>query len=143
MQARLIVSGGFRSFTGSVESMEPLTGLVQLRDFGSGRGRPVHFDFMSIYVMGEDATAGARDRHLYPATIGDLKEGDCVLIPGRENDQTGDTEALLLITGFTRGGFLEPRLGQSPDWIFHAIGFGRRKAREFRVEQPVHREPQR
>jgi hypothetical protein len=28
MRARLIVSGGFRSFSGSIESMEPLTGLV-------------------------------------------------------------------------------------------------------------------
>src|ERR1017187_31924 len=39
MRARLIVSGGFRSFAGSVESMEPLTSVLQLRVFRSGRAR--------------------------------------------------------------------------------------------------------
>jgi hypothetical protein len=84
MRARLIVSGGFRSFAGSVESMEPLTSLLQLRDFRSGRTRPVHFDFMSIYVVGKNTVPGARDRRLYPATVGDMKGGDSVLLLGRE-----------------------------------------------------------
>ena len=57
MRARLIVSGGFRSFSGSVESMEPLTSLLRLRDFRSGRSRPVHFDFMPIYVVGKNSGA--------------------------------------------------------------------------------------
>jgi hypothetical protein len=143
MRARLIVLGGFRSLTGSVESMEPLTGLVHIRDFRSGPSRAVHFDFMSIYAVGMNAAAGARDRHLYPATIGDLKEGDSVLILGREDYQTGNTEALLLITGFTRGGFLEPGPGQSVDWIFQAIGFRGRKEPGSGEEQPAHREQQR
>jgi len=124
MRARLIVSGGFRSFAGSVESMEPLTSVLQLRDFRSGRTRPVHFDFMSIYVVGKNTVPGARDRRLYPATVGDMKEGDSVLMLGRENDQTGVIDAFLLITGFSPGGVLQPGPGQSADWIFQAIGFG-------------------
>ncbi len=124
MRASLIVSGGFRSFSGSVESMEPLSNLVRLRDFRSGRSRSVHFDFMSIYVVGEDTVPGARGRRLYTATIGDLKEGDSVLILGRENYQTGDIEAFQLITGFALGGVLQPGPGQSADWIFQAVGFG-------------------
>ena len=124
MQARLIVSGGFRSFAGSVESMEPLTSVLQLRDFRSGRTRPVHFDFMSIYVVGRNAVPGARDRRLYHATVGDMKKGDSVLLLGRENGQAGDINAFLLITGFSPGGVLQPGPGQSADWIFQAIGFG-------------------
>jgi hypothetical protein len=124
MRARLIVSGGFRSFAGAVESMEPLTSLLQLRDFGSGRIRPVHFEFMPIYVVGKNAAPGARDRRLYPATVGDLKEGDSVLLLGRDNDQTGVIDAFLLITGVSPGGVLQPGPGQSADWIFQAVGFG-------------------
>ena len=124
MRARLIVSGGFRSFAGSVESMEPLTSVLQLRDFRSGRTRPVHFDFMSIYVVGKNTVPGPRDRRLYPATVGDMKEGDSVLLLGRENDQVGGINAFLLITGFSPGGVLQPGPGQSADWIFQSIGFG-------------------
>jgi hypothetical protein len=124
MRARLIVSGGFRSFAGSVESMEPLTSVLQLRDFRSGRIRPVHFDFMSIYVVGKNTVPGARDRRLYPATVGDMKEGDSVLLLGREKDQGGVIDAFLLITGFSPVGVLQPGPGQSADWIFQAIGFG-------------------
>ena len=124
MRARLIVSGGFRTVAGSIESMEPLKELLLLRDFRSGRDRPVHFDFLPIYVVGKNKAPGARDRRLYSATIGDLNEGDSVLILARENHQTGDIEAFLLITGFSPGGVLQPGPGQSVDWIFQAIGFG-------------------
>ena len=124
MQARLIVSGGFRSFIGSVESMDPLTSLLQVRDFRSGRSRPVHFDFMSIYVVGRNTAPDTQNRRLYPATIGDLKVGDSVLIMGRENEPTHDIDSLLLITGFSPRGVLRPGPAQSPDWIFQAMGFG-------------------
>jgi len=126
MRARLIVSGGFRSFDGSIESMEPLTRLLHLRDFRSGRDRSVHFDFMPIYVAGKNVEADTRERRLYPATVGDLKEGDSVLILGRENEQTGDIDAFLLIAGFSPGS-VQPGPGQSADWIFQAIGFGGRR----------------
>jgi hypothetical protein len=124
IRARLIVSGGFRSFAGSIEAMEPLTDLLRLRDFHSGRSRPVHFDFMPIYNVGRTTAPGAPDRRLYPATVGDLKKGDSVLILGRENSQTGGIEAFLLITGFSPGGVVQPGPGQSTDWILQAVGFG-------------------
>jgi len=126
MRARLIVSGGFRSFAGSIESMEIFASVVQVRDFRSGRTRPIHFDFMSIYVVGKNTVPDTRDRRLYPATVGDIKEGDSVLLLGRENDQTGGINAFLLITGFSPGGVLQPGPGQSADWIFQAVGFGER-----------------
>lgn len=126
-QARLIVSGGFRSFSGAVESMEPLTSLVRLRDFHSGRSRPVHFDFMPIYTVGRTTAPGAPDRRLYPVTVGDLKKGDSVLILGRENKQGDGIDAFVLITGLTPGGIVQPGSGQSPDWIFQAVGLGGRR----------------
>jgi hypothetical protein len=123
MRAALIVSGGFRSLAGSVESMEPLESLLRLRDFRSGRSREIHFDFMSIYIVGR-TVPGADNRRLYPANIGDLKRGDSVLILGIENRQTGGVDAFQLITGFSPGGLLQPGAGQSADWIFRAAGFG-------------------
>jgi hypothetical protein len=123
MRAKLIVSGGFRSFAGSLESMEPLNELVTIRDFRTGRSRPVHI-FMHFYTVGKTTVAGARDRRLYLATIGDVKKGDSVLVFGRENKQTGSIDAFLLITGFSPGGILQPGAGQSSDWIFEAAGFG-------------------
>jgi Domain of unknown function (DUF5666) len=122
IRARLVVSGGFRSFVGSVESMEPLNELLRLRDFRSGRSRSVHFDFMPIYIAGR--AAGSADRHLYSGTIGDLKEGDSVLIMARQDGHTGHIDALLLITGFSRAGIAGPEPGQSPDWLFRAVGIG-------------------
>jgi hypothetical protein len=53
-----------------------------------------------------------------------MKEGDSVLLLGRENGQGGGIDAFLLITGFSPGGVLQPGPGQSADWIFQAIGFG-------------------
>ena len=123
-RARMIISGGFRSFTGSVESMEPLTSSLRLRDFRSGRIRTVHFNFTTMYVVGKNTVPGDQDRRLYPATIGDLKVGDSVLVMGRENDQTAGIDLFLLITGFSPGGVLRPSAAQSSDWIFQAIGFG-------------------
>jgi hypothetical protein len=56
-----------------------------------------------------------------------MKEGDSVLILGRENDQNSGIDAFLLITGFSPGGVLQPGPGQPADWIFQAIGFGRNR----------------
>ena len=126
VRARLIVSGGFRGFAGSIESMDPLTEMIELRYFRSGRSRPMHFDFSSIYVAG--AAKGPEDRPLYFATIGDLKEGDSVLILGREDAQSGGIRASLLITGFSPQEIVQPAEGQSSDWIFKAVGFGRNPA---------------
>ena len=82
---------------------------------------------MPIYVVGNSTAPDARDRRLFPATVGDLKEGDSVLILGRENKQTGGIDAFLLITGFYPGGVVQPGAGQSADWIFQAVGFGGRR----------------
>jgi hypothetical protein len=123
MRARLIVSGGFRSFAGSLESMEPLKELVTIRDFRTGRSRSIHI-FMQFYTVGKTTASGMRDRRLYFATVGDLKKGDSVLVLGRENKQTGSVDAFALITGFSPGGILQPGPGQSSDWIFQAAGFG-------------------
>ena len=79
---------------------------------------------MPIYVVGKTSAPGSRDRRLNPATLGALKTGDSVLILGRDNKQTGGIDAFVLITGFAPGGVVQPGPGQSPDWIFQAVGFG-------------------
>jgi hypothetical protein len=122
IRARLIVAGGFRSFIGSIESMDPLTELLGLRDFRSGRRRSVHFDFTPIYIVGR--ASGSPDRRLLWANVGDLKRGDSVLVLARQDGGTGKIDALMLITGFSRDGIVRPPPGQSSDWIFKAVGFG-------------------
>jgi hypothetical protein len=122
IRARVIVSGGFRSFVGSIESMDPLKEFLHLRDFRSGSSRSMHFDFIPIYIVG--SVSRSADRHLYSATAGDLNEGDSVLVLGREDEKTGRIDAFLLITGFSRDGIVQAGPGQSSDWIFKALGFG-------------------
>jgi hypothetical protein len=124
IRARLIVAGGFRTFVGTVDAMDPLTETVQLRDFRSGRVRSIRFDFMPIYVAARGATPD--HHHLYGATVGDLKEGDSVLILADQDVQTSRIRAFVLITGFSREGILGPASGQSSDWIFKAVGIGGR-----------------
>lgn len=124
IQARLIVSGGLRTFAGSIESMDPLNSLLHLRDLRTGRSRLAHFDFSSIDIVGKATAAGSRARQVFPGTLGDLEEKDAVLIFGKEDQASGMIQALLLVTGFSPGGILQPGPGQSPDWIFEAVGFG-------------------
>jgi hypothetical protein len=107
---------------GSIESMEPLTELLRLRDFRSGRSRPLHFDFTPIYIVG--SAGGSEGRRLYSGDVGDLKEGDSVLVLSREDGQTGRIDGLLLITGFSRNGIGHPAAGESADWILKAVGIG-------------------
>jgi hypothetical protein len=122
IRARVIISGGFRSFVGSVESMQPLEEQLTLRDFRLGHLNPVHFIFTTIYVVGRISEPPSP--HLYSGTVADLKEGDSVMILARQDPHTGAAEAFLLITGFSRSGIVRPAPGQSPDWIFKAVGFG-------------------
>jgi len=122
VRARLVVAGGFRSFAGSIESMEPLTSQLRLRGFRSGRSRDVHFDFMPIYIVGMADRSGGRT--LYQANVGDLDVGDSVLVLAKQDRQTGNIDALLLVTGFSRDAILRPQPGQSPDWIFNSVGLG-------------------
>jgi hypothetical protein len=122
IRARLLVAKGFRSFVGTLESMEPLTDSLGLRDFRSGRIRPIHFDFNQIYIVG--SASRSAERRLYGATVGDLKEGDSVLVLARQDGQTGKIEGFVLLTGFSRDAIVRPAPGQSLDWIFDAIGLG-------------------
>lgn len=122
-RARVIISGGFRTFVGTVESMHPLEEELQLRDFGSGRTRSFHYDFMEgIYIAGRSAESGSRP--LTGADIGDIREGDPVLVVARQNGEAGNLDAMVLITGFSRDGVVQPAPGQSPDWILQAVGIG-------------------
>jgi hypothetical protein len=122
VRARLVISGGFRTFIGSIESMQPLTEELRLRDFRSGRSRSMHFDFMPIYIAG--AAKGSVDRRLYSGTVGDLKVGDSVLMLARQGARPGEIDALLLITGFSLQKIGGAEDNQKSDWIFKAVGFG-------------------
>jgi hypothetical protein len=123
MRARMIVSGGFRRFAGSVESEDVVADTIQLRDFRSGRSRTVHVSFEQFYATGKNTVPHGQDRRLYPLIFTDIREGDSVVVFGRENSQ-GGVDGALLVTGFSAGGVLQPGPGQSADWIFQAVGFG-------------------
>jgi hypothetical protein len=130
IRARLIVAGGFRSLVGSIESMEPLTESLSLRDFRSGRIHSNQIDLTPIYIVAR--AGGSAERHLYSGTVGDLKKGDSVLFLACQDGQTGEIHGFALITGFSRDAIVRPAPGQASDWIFKAVGLGGRPLSEMR-----------
>ena len=84
--------------------------------------RTIHFDFTPIYIVANSSKEAA-DR-LYPGTVGDLDNGDAVLVFVRQDEESGEIDGNVLITGFSRDTVVSPPRGRPSDWIFKAIGFG-------------------
>jgi hypothetical protein len=125
IRASLIVMGGFRSYVGAVGSVDILHELVSIRDFESGNLQPVHLNLMELYLAGgTHPPENPPGRGLFRGSVTDVREGDSVLIFGRQDEQGKPIEGYLLVTGFSPGGVTRPGAGQSPDWIFQAIGLG-------------------
>src|SRR5712671_1996821 len=116
--ASLIVSGGFRSFAATIETMETLDEQMHVRLVLSGDKRTVHVGLEELYTIGraEGATAGMA-RRLYRISAGDLQPGDTVLILGM-NEGQDLLRACALITGFSPSGVIPPDPSQQMRWIF-------------------------
>jgi hypothetical protein len=121
--ASLIVSGGFRSFAATIESMEILDEQMHVRLILSGRRQKVHVNLGELYTIGRVGAATSEARRLYRISAGDLQPGDTVLILGI-GEGTESLRACALIAGFSPFGSLPPDPGQQLRWIFDNVPLG-------------------
>jgi hypothetical protein len=120
--AKLLVTGGFRSYAATIESMETLNELMHVRLVLSGNHRTVHTGLGEFYAVGNvGSDAAARQAHrLYRMDASDLRPGDTVLILGV--DDGGDSlRAYALIAGFSPFGVLPPDPSEQMRWVFDNV----------------------
>jgi hypothetical protein len=122
--ANAIVSGGFRSFAATIETMEILDEALHVRLVLSGNRKTVHISFGELYAVGrEGSTAAGKARRLYRIDAADLQPGDTVLILGI-NEGSDSVRAGALIAGFSPFGVLPPDPSQQMRWIFDNVPLG-------------------
>jgi hypothetical protein len=122
--ASLLVSGGFRSYAATIESMETLNELMHVRLVLSGNHRTVHIGLGEFYAVGTVGSSGADKAHrLYRMNAADLRPGNTVLLLGV--DEGNDSlRALALIAGFSPLGVLPPDPSQQMRWVFDNVTSG-------------------
>jgi hypothetical protein len=123
--ANLLITGGFRSFAATIESMETLNELMHVRLVLSGSRRTVHIGLGELYAIGQPKgiAAGGKARRLYRIDAADLRPGDSVLILGVDEGRDS-LRASALITGFSPFGVLPPDPSQQMRWIFDNVSPG-------------------
>jgi hypothetical protein len=122
--ASLIVSGGFRSFAATIETMETLDEQLHVRLVLSGNRRTVHIGPGNLYAVARaESTVSAKMRRLYRIDAADLQPGDTVLILGI-NEAPDSLRASALIAGFSPFGVLPPDPSQQMRWILDNIPLG-------------------
>jgi hypothetical protein len=121
--ASLIVSGGFRSFAATIESMEILDEQMHVRLILSGRRQTVHVNLGELYTIGRVGAATSEARRLYRISAGDLQPGDTVLILGI-GEGPDSLRACALIAGYSPFGSLPPDPSQQLRWIFDNVPLG-------------------
>lgn len=127
MSASLILTGGWRSYAGTVESFDALHGLIRLRELDTNKPLTIHADFSNLYAIARPQGTTQSPRHnMWGMSFGDLHPGDGVLVLGQEEPGSDRIRGLALVTGFSSLGVVV-----TPDeevhWIFDAIGLGSAK----------------
>jgi len=117
--ASFIVSGGFRSFAATIQSVESLEQLL-VRLVPSGSKQSVHVGLRDLYTVGRAGVAASSDAHLYRIGAADLLPGDTVLILGIP-EELDSIRASALIVRFSPLGELPPDPSQQIQWIFDNI----------------------
>ncbi len=120
--ANLIVSGGFRSFAATIETIKPLDELLDVHMVLSGNRRTVHISPGELFAIGQTDAAG-KARRLYRIAAADLHPRDTVLILGI-NEGQDSLSACALIAGFSPFGVLPPDSSQLMRWIFDNLSPG-------------------
>ena len=119
MRAALIISGGFRSLAGRVQSMDALNEWIEIGDIASGRSLKVRVRLGDLYLMGKPANTGARPFSLIE--FADLKPGDPVLVLAFDNGQSDLVQALAMIAGFSWSGIVPVEPDPTMRWIFEPL----------------------
>jgi hypothetical protein len=124
--ASLIISGGFRSFAATIETMETLDERLHVRLVLSGNRRTVNISPGELYAIGQAGGAAAgQTRGLYRISAADLQPGDTVLILGIDEGKDS-LRACALIAGFSPFGVLPSDPSQQMRWIFDHLPLGAR-----------------
>jgi hypothetical protein len=124
--ASLIVSGGFRSFVATIETMETLDEQLHVRLVLSRNRRTVNISPGELYAIGPaGGAAGGQTRQLYRISAADLQPGDTVLILGIDEGKDS-LRARALIAGFSPFGVLPSDPSQQMRWILDHVPLGDR-----------------
>jgi hypothetical protein len=121
--ASLIVSGGFRSFAGTIETMKILNETLDVRLVLSGNLRKAHIPLGVLYSVGQAGGAAGKTRDLYRMSAADLQPGDTVLILGTTEGRDS-LRACALVAGFSPSGVLPADPSQQMPWVFHKPPLG-------------------
>jgi len=104
LEAYLVISGGFRSFAATIDTMEILDDAVRVHLAISGNPRTVHVRSGDLYTINPTSGASSNQtRQLYPIEAADLQPGDTALVFGVEQAQDS-VGACALIVGFSPAG---------------------------------------
>jgi hypothetical protein len=119
--ANLLVTGGFRSFAATIESMETLNEQMHVRLVFSGNRKTVHIGLGELYAIGQKGGAAASEaRSLYRIDAADLRPGDTVLILGVDEGHDS-LRACALIAGFSPLGIFPPDPSKQMRWVFDNV----------------------
>ncbi len=122
--ASVIVSGGFRTFAATIETIEALDEVLHVHLVLSGNKRTFHIGPGELYAIEQaEAPAGGRTSGLHRIDAGDLQPGDTVLILGI-NDEQNSLRAGAVIVGFSASDILPPDPSQQMRWIFDSAPLG-------------------
>ena len=107
--ARLIATGGFRTITGTIESVDTLEERLRIRTLFSGASRTIEVGPGFLYETSQGAPATRID-------FADLQPGDAVLVLTRGGGNDANVHALAVIGSFSSFGFGDKEDGRLP-WI--------------------------
>jgi hypothetical protein len=103
--ASLVLKGGYRAILGTLIDVQPVTSVIKVREYGTGRKLSISVPSGEVFRTTESVTQATRvdtgaGIMLAPAGYADLEKGDAIVLVGRINDQTSDGDALAVIAKF-------------------------------------------
>jgi hypothetical protein len=103
--AALVLKGGYRAILGTLIDVQPLTSMIKVKEYGTGRKLSISLPGGEVFRTTESITQATRvdpgaGIMLAPAGYADLEKGDAIVVVGRINDQTSEGEGLAVITKF-------------------------------------------
>ena len=106
INARLILLDGFRALTATIDSIDALAEAVTVHELGGGKPIKVLIRPSDLFLLNpgldaaqNESSDSPRGRKLQTLDFGDLREGDSVVIVGKD-DSSGSMKGIALIADF-------------------------------------------
>lgn len=105
LDAKVIITGGFRGIIGSFLDAQPLQGLARIHEFGSGKQLTLKVREAALYRTTNQLNSsyqvlGPDGPRLAPINSSDLQPGDIVLVVGQVDQNSSTGTGVALITRF-------------------------------------------